>query len=74
MEELRDSFNKLLQKTLTMEDPRLTKHSPQYSSNEEDIETDKNLATEELEKKKISLSRLKTKLWIDVELNTLPLG
>ena len=35
-----------------MEDPRLTKHSPQYSSNEEDIETDKNLATEELEKKK----------------------
>ena len=52
MEELRDSFNKLLQKTLTMEDPRLTKHSPQYSSNEEDIETDKNLATEELEKKK----------------------
>ena len=35
-----------------MEDPRLTKHSPQYSSNEEGIETDKNLATEELEKKK----------------------
>ena len=63
MEVLRDSFNKLLQKTLTMEDPRLTKHSQQYSSNEEDIKTDKNLTTEELEKKnKISLSRLKTKL------------
>ena len=46
-----------------MEDPRLTKHSQQYSSNEEDIKTDKNLTTEELEKKnKISLSRLKTKL------------
>ena len=61
MEELRDSFNKLLQKTLTMEDPRLTKHSRQYSSNEEDIETDKNLKVRK-KKKKISLSRLKTKL------------
>ena len=56
MEELRDSFNKLLQKTLTMEDPRLTKHSQQYSSNKEDTETDKNLTTEELEKKTRFLS------------------
>ena len=45
MEELRGSFKKLI-----MEDPRLTKHSRQYSSNKEDIETEKNLTTEELEK------------------------
>ena len=39
-----------------MEDPRLTKHSQQYSSNKEDIETDKSLTTEELEKKTRFLS------------------
>ena len=38
METLRDSINKLIEKTLTMEDPRLNKipESQPYSDNEED--------------------------------------
>lgn len=47
METLRDSIKKLIEKTLTMEDPRLNKipESQPYSDNEED-----STMTEELEK------------------------
>ena len=49
MEELRYNFNKLVQKTLAMEDPRLTSQSlVAYSDNKEDINQTRE--TEKLEK------------------------
>ena len=48
MEELRDNFNKLVRKTLAMEDPRLASQSlVAYSDNKEDI----NQTTETVKKK-----------------------
>ena len=41
MDQLRDSFSKLVEKTLAMEDPRLQQSKP-YSDNEEDNVTDGN--------------------------------
>ena len=79
MEELRDSFSKLVEETLTMEDPRraISQSQQQYDSgNEEDNKamTTENLTEEVLEKANISLSKLKIRLWTDIRLGTLPHG
>ena len=46
MDQLRDSFNKLVEETLAMEDPRLQQSQP-YSDNEKDNTTE-TTTTEEL--------------------------
>ena len=77
---LRDNFNKLVQKTLTMEDPRLTisQSQPMYNSDntvdysEEILEES---SQKQPQKAKISLSKnqLKVKLLIDTRSDILPL-
>ena len=80
IDSLRDNFNKLVQKTLTMEDPRLTisQSQPMYNSNntvdysEEILEES---SQKQPQKAKISLSKnqLKVKLLIDTRSDILPL-
>ena len=80
IDSLRDNFNKLVQKTLTMEDPRLTisQSQPMYNSDntvdysEEILEES---SQKQPQKAKISLSKnqLKVKLLIDTRSDILPL-
>ena len=80
IDSLRDNFNKLVQKTLTMEDPRLTisQSQPMYNSDntvdysEEILEES---SQKQPQKAKISLSKnqLKVKLLIDPRSDILPL-
>ena len=74
MDQLRDSFSKLVEETLAMEDPRLSKIKQRqpYSNNDEDNITE-TTTTEELEKSQ-DFSQQKTKLSIDIKLDVLPLG